>query len=139
MSLVCSRMSSLCHSYVFVCHPFVTRMYSYVILLLLVCICMTSFYYSYFLACHTYVTRVYLYLILLLLVCTRVSSFVTLITYLLFYHEPAETQNAFLEQQETSNQLYPQESFSCYLHFLTNVTQYGFLSKKVLIKGLIQR
>ena len=82
MSLVCSRMSSLCHSYVFVCHPFVTRMYSYVILLLLVCICMTSFYYSYFLACHTYVTRVYLYLILLLLVCTRVSSFVTLITYL---------------------------------------------------------
>ena len=30
MSLVCTRMSSVCHSYVLVCHPYVTHMYSYV-------------------------------------------------------------------------------------------------------------
>ena len=69
MSLVCIRMSSFSYSYVLVCLPFVTRMYSYVFLLLLVRICMTSFCYSYFLACHTchscvlvshpFVTRMY--------------------------------------------------------------------------------
>ena len=37
MSLVCTRMSSVCHSYVLVCHRYVTRMYSYVISMLLVC------------------------------------------------------------------------------------------------------
>ena len=62
MSLVCSLMSSLCHSYVLVCHPFVTRMYLYDILLLLVFSCMSylslvrtcisSFCYSYVLVCH---------------------------------------------------------------------------------------
>ena len=37
MSLVCTRMSSVCHSYVFVCHSYVTRMYLYVIRMSLVC------------------------------------------------------------------------------------------------------
>ena len=31
MSLVCTRVSFLYHSYVIVCYPYVTRMYSYVI------------------------------------------------------------------------------------------------------------
>ena len=37
MSLVYTRMSSIYHSLVLVCHPYVTRMYSYVIHLSLVC------------------------------------------------------------------------------------------------------
>ena len=37
MSLVCTRMSSVSHSYVLVCHSYVTRMYSYVIRMSLVC------------------------------------------------------------------------------------------------------
>ena len=37
MSLIYTRMSSVCHSYVLVCHPCVTRMYPYVIRLSLVC------------------------------------------------------------------------------------------------------
>ena len=48
MSLACTRMSSVCHSYVLVCHPYVTRMYSYVIRMSLVCTRMLS-------VCHSYV------------------------------------------------------------------------------------
>ena len=58
-SLVCTRMSSVCHSYVTrmpsVCysyvllwHPYVTHMYSYVIRMSLVCTRMSS-------VCHSYV------------------------------------------------------------------------------------
>ena len=36
MSLFCTRMSVF-HSHAFVCHPYVTRMYSYVVCMLLVC------------------------------------------------------------------------------------------------------
>ena len=43
-----TRMSSVCHSYVLVCHPYITRMYSYVIRMSLVCTCMAS-------VCHSYV------------------------------------------------------------------------------------
>ena len=50
MSLVCTRMSSVCHSYILICHPYVTRMYSYVIRMSLVCTCS-----------HTYVTRIWFY------------------------------------------------------------------------------
>ena len=35
MSFICTGMSSVCHSYVLVCHPYVTRMDSYVIRMLL--------------------------------------------------------------------------------------------------------
>ena len=48
-SLVCARMSSVCHSYVLVCHPYVIRMYRYL-------------------------TRMYSYLIHMSVVCTRMSS-----------------------------------------------------------------
>ena len=48
MSLVCTRMSSVCHSYVLVCHPYVTHMHSYVICVLLLCTRMSS-------VCHSHV------------------------------------------------------------------------------------
>ena len=38
MPLVCTRISSVCNSYVLVCHPLVIRMYLYVIRMSLVCI-----------------------------------------------------------------------------------------------------
>ena len=55
MSLVCTRMSFVCHSYVLVCDPYITRMYSYVIRMSLVC--------------HPYVTRLYSYVIRMSFVC----------------------------------------------------------------------
>ena len=50
MSLLCTRTSSHCHSYVLACHPYATCMYS----MSLVC-------QSYVLVCHTYVTRLWFY------------------------------------------------------------------------------
>ena len=47
VSLVCTRMSSACHSYVLVCYKYVTRMYLYVIRMSLVCTCMSS-------VCHSF-------------------------------------------------------------------------------------
>ena len=44
---VCTRMSSICHLYVLVCHPHVTRMYACVTRMLLVY--------------HLYVTRTWIY------------------------------------------------------------------------------
>ena len=68
MSFVCAhilsiwtRMSSVCHSYVLVCHPCVTRMYSYVIRMSLVCTRMSSVCYSYVLVCYPYVTHMWFY------------------------------------------------------------------------------
>ena len=69
--LLCTRMSSVCHSYVLVSHPFVTRMYSYVILMSLV---ISSVYHSYVLVCHPYVTRIYSYVIRMSLVCSFTMS-----------------------------------------------------------------
>ena len=79
-SLVCTRMSSVCHSYVTrmpsVCysyvllwHPYVTHMYSYVIRMSLVCTRMSSVCHSHVLVCHPYVTRMYSYVIRMSLVC----------------------------------------------------------------------
>ena len=55
MSLTCSITWSVCHSYVLVYHPYVTRM-SYVCL-------------SYVLVCHTYVSYIYSYMIRMSHVC----------------------------------------------------------------------
>ena len=74
MSLICTRMSSICHSYVLVCHPCVTLMYSYVIRMSLVCTRMSSVCHSYVLVCYPYVTRMYSYVIRMSLVFTRMSS-----------------------------------------------------------------
>ena len=74
MSLVCTRMPSVCHSYVLVCHPYITRMYSYVIRMSLVCTRMSSVCHSYVLVCHPHVTRMYSYVIRMSLICTRRSS-----------------------------------------------------------------
>ena len=64
----CTRMSSVFHSYVLVCHPYVSRMYSYVIRVSLVCTRMSSACHSYVLACHSYVTHMYSYVIRMSLV-----------------------------------------------------------------------
>ena len=57
MSLVCTRMSFLCHSYVLECRSYVTCMYSYVIRMSFVCTLMLSVCNSYVFVCHSYVTR----------------------------------------------------------------------------------
>ena len=93
MSLVCTRISSACQSYVLmfhpyvthmysyvirtyvlVCHPYVNRMYLYVIRMSLVCTCMPSVCQSYVPVCHLYVTRMYSYVIRMSLACTLMSS-----------------------------------------------------------------
>ena len=61
VSLLCTPMSSLCHSYVLVCNPYVTGMYSYVIRMSLVCTRMSSVCYSYVLVCYPYVTHMWFY------------------------------------------------------------------------------
>ena len=50
--LVCTRMPSICHLHILVCHPYLTRMYSYVIRMSLVCTHISSVCHSYVLACH---------------------------------------------------------------------------------------
>ena len=69
MSLVCTRMSSICHSYVFVCHPYVTRIYSYVTRISLVCTCMSA-------VCHSSVVVPYTVLnfCLKFIFCERIWS-----------------------------------------------------------------
>ena len=61
ISLVCTRMSPVCHLYVLVCHPCVTRMYSYVTRMSLVCTRMSSVCHSYVLVYHPCVTRLWFY------------------------------------------------------------------------------
>ena len=63
MSSYVTRMSFVRHSYVLLCHLYVTRMYPYVILLLLVCTRMSPI-------CHSQ----YLYVIRMSLVCVRLAS-----------------------------------------------------------------
>ena len=55
------RMSSVCHLYVLVCHPYVTRMYLHVIHMSLICTRMPPVCYSYLLVCHPYVTRMWFF------------------------------------------------------------------------------
>ena len=69
-------MSSVCHSYVLAFHPYVTRMYWYVIHMSHVCTRMSSVCHSYALVrhpyvfvCHPYGTRIYAYIIRMSLVC----------------------------------------------------------------------
>ena len=81
MSVVCTRMSSVCHSshkclyvmvchsYVLVCNPHVTRIYSYVIRMSTICSPMSPVCHSYVPICHPYVTRMYSYVMRMSLVC----------------------------------------------------------------------
>ena len=71
-----TRMSFVCHSYVLVCHscvlvcpPYITRIYSCIILMSLVCTRISSVCRSYVLVCHPYVTHMYQYVIRMSLVC----------------------------------------------------------------------
>ena len=69
MSLICTRMSSVCHSYLLACHAYVTRMYSYAIRMLFVCNRMSSVCHSYVLVCHPHVNCMCSYAIRMSLVC----------------------------------------------------------------------
>ena len=86
MSLVCTRMSSICHWYVLVFHPYVTGMYSYVIRMSLVCTRMSS-------VCHSYVLERLPYVTRMSSVChSYTHSYVLVchpcVTRMWFYHEP---------------------------------------------------
>ena len=101
MSLVCTGISSVFHSHLLVCYLYVTRMYSHVIRISLVCTRMLFIYHSYLLVCHPYVTRMYLYVIRMSLVCICMSSvchtYVLVchpyVTRMWFYHEQWHTEN----------------------------------------------
>ena len=101
-------MSYVFHSYVLVCHPYVTRMslvwHPYVT-------CISSVCYSYVFICHWYVTRIYSYVIRMSLVYNRMPSVSHLyvlvchsyvlvchpyVTRLWFYHEP-NISNCFVK------------------------------------------
>ena len=112
MSLVCTRISSVCPSYVLVYHPYVTRMYSYAIRMSLVCTRMSSVYHSYVLVCHPYVTRMYSYVIRMSLVChpyvTRMYSYVICMLLVCgftmnHYHKIKQTYICKCLHQETVN------------------------------------
>ena len=60
--------------YVLVCHPYITRMYSYVIRMLVVCTSMSSVCHLYVLICHPYDTRMYSKVIYMSLICTHMPS-----------------------------------------------------------------
>ena len=57
MWLVGTRMPFVFHSSALLCHPYVTRMYSYAIRMSVVSIRMSSVCHSHVLVCHSYVTR----------------------------------------------------------------------------------
>ena len=61
MSLIFTRMSIVCHSYVLVSHSYVTRMYSYVTRMSLACTRMSSVCHLYVLVCHPYVIHMWFY------------------------------------------------------------------------------
>ena len=96
ISLVCTRMTLICHSFVIVCYPYVTRMYSYVIRISLVSTRMSSVWHSYVVVSQPYVTHMYSDVIRMSLVCTRMlsvcHSYVVVchpyVTRMWFYHEP---------------------------------------------------
>ena len=96
MSLVHTHMSSVCHSYVLVCHSYVTRIFTH----------MSSVCHSYVLICHWYVTRMYSYVIRMSLSCTRMYSYVILMSLVcacmsfvchssVVYQEPYQTYKIF--------------------------------------------
>ena len=100
MTLLCTCMSFICHSYVFinhlcalVCHSYVTHIYSYVNRMSLVCTRISLVCHSYVLVCHPYVTRMYSYVICMSLVCTRMSSICHSYG---FYHEPTNVTITYI-------------------------------------------
>ena len=65
MSSIChlyiTRMSPVYHSYVCLCHPYVTCMYAYVTRISLICTSMSPIYHLHVLVCHPYITRMWFY------------------------------------------------------------------------------
>ena len=96
MSLVCTGILSVCHSYVLVYHPYLTRMCSYIIRMSLVC-------HPYVLVCTR--SRMYSYVIRMSLVCGFIMerSYVicmSLIYTRMSYPEPLITSFSFLPLYE---------------------------------------
>ena len=106
-SFVCNlyviRMSIVCTLIPLVYHSYDAPMYLYVIRMSFLCVhksslctCMPFVYHSYLLECHSYVTRMYSYVTRVSLACTRMSSVCHLyvlichpyVTHMWFYHEP---------------------------------------------------
>ena len=76
--------TSVCHSHVLVCHPYVTRIYSNAIRMSLVLTRISFVCHWYVLVCHPYVTDKYSYVIRMSLVWTRMPSVCH--SYVLAYH-----------------------------------------------------
>ena len=81
ISLICTRMSLVCHSYVTRVYSYIICMYSYVILMSLVCTCMTFIYNLYVLVsnvislAYTRISSVcHSYVICISVVCARILS-----------------------------------------------------------------
>ena len=133
---VCTHMSSVYHSYVLVCHPYVTPMYSYVIPVSLVCTrmypyvihmslaCtrMSSVCCSYVLVCHPYVACMYLYVIPMSIVCTRVSSVCHSYVVLTWTCSDNPGQNIWNKIPKSSNIGQEKEKFD--IHFCVNSNCY---------------
>ena len=68
ISVVYTRMSSVCHLCVLLCHSCVTHVYSYIIHMSHICTRMSSVCHLYILVCNPYVTCIHLYVICMLLV-----------------------------------------------------------------------
>ena len=68
------RMSSVYHSYVLVCHPYLTGIYSYDIFMSLVCHPYVLVCHPYVLVCHPYVLVCHPYVTRMPSVCTCMSS-----------------------------------------------------------------
>ena len=100
MSLICTSISSLCHSYVICMSLVCTRMssvyHSYVTRMSFVCTRKPSVCHSYVLVCHPYVTRMYPYVIPMSLVCGfTMNRFVGLKSRSKFVADPVATNKLF--------------------------------------------
>ena len=74
MSLMCTLISSICHSCVLLYHLYVTRLNSYVMVCHPYVTRMSIVFHSHLLVCHPYVTRMYSCVIRMSLVCTRICN-----------------------------------------------------------------
>ena len=120
MSLVCTGMSSVCHSYVLVCYPYVTRMS-------LACTGMSSVCHSYVLVFHPYVTLMYSYVIRMSLVCGFTMN--------LRKHSEKISKNFFKHGNLCIEYyLYPQVSF-----LLNNFTKKSVLLWSIVRLSLIRK
>ena len=68
-----TRMSSVCHSCVSICHPYIIPIFLYVLRMSLIRTRMLFVCHLYVILCHSYVARIYSYLLLISLACICMS------------------------------------------------------------------